>query len=112
VVYDGLEPINYLRISIMAAKPVSIVKTFTNVDEVLAKMDELGFFYGYERDLAKQKIEADGVHDSNENWFSNGYLEIKIFRRMFGAYELCNFRGIKHKQIEELFDVATQPKIA
>lgn len=97
----------------MAAKqPVSIVKTFTNLDEVLDKMDQLDFFHGYERDLAKEKIQTDGVHDSNEHWFSNGYLELKIFRRMFGAYELCNFRGIKNKQLEEIFAVADQPKIS
>lgn len=56
----------------MAAKqPVSIVKTFTNLDEVLDKMDQLDFFHGYERDLAKEKIQTDGVHDSNEHWFSS-----------------------------------------
>lgn len=100
----------------MAAKqPVSIVKAFTNVDEVIEKLDELGFFAGPE--LKAERVEqlknpTPGTFDSNELWFSNGYLELKIFRRMFGAFELCNFRGIKHKDMEAIFAVADRPKIS
>lgn len=98
-----------------AKKPVSIIKSFTNVDEVIEKLDELGFFYGpalKEERVTKLKNPTPGPFDSIEHWFSNGYLELKIFRRMFGGYELCNFRGIKHKEMEAIFAVADRPKVA
>lgn len=98
-----------------AKKPFSSVKTFTNVDEVIEKLDELGFFAGPELKsecVEQLKNPIPGPFDSNELWFSNGHLELKIFRRTFGAFELCNFRGIKHKNMEAIFAVADRPKIA
>lgn len=101
----------------MAAKQtVSHLKGFSNLDEVLDKMLELGFFGGYPewRDQAKAEL-TDETFDperSNEFWFSNGVIEVKIFTRLFGAFELCNFRGIKHKNMEAIFAVADRPKVA
>lgn len=100
----------------MATKSVSHIKSFSNLEEVIDKMAALGFFNGSDNYRAQKLAELTdpnpSVHASNEFWYSNGYLEVKIFRGMFGSYELCNFRGIKHAQLEELFAVAEIPRIS
>jgi hypothetical protein len=102
--YDGL----------MATNTVTRIASFSNVDEVFDKLLELGFFVNEEHKAESLREISDpnpSPHDSNEFWYSNGHVELKIFRGMFGAYELCNFRGIKHKEVEALFGVASMPKL-
>lgn len=91
----------------MATKKVLFYTDFSNVDEVFDKMLEQKFFVNEaHRDEAKTKIES-----THETWYSNGVVEVKIFRGLFGSYELRNYRGMKHKDIDELFAVAAKPKL-
>jgi len=96
-------------------KPAGPIKSFTNLDEVLDKMEEFGFFVNEEDKLTRLdqiKNPDHGPWASNEFWFSNMRgAEIKIFRRMFGAFELCNFKGVISDQLDELFELAEIPKI-
>lgn len=94
-------------------KPAGPIKDFSNVDEVFDKMLEFSFFANEaHRDQRKAELtdETFSPHSSNEFWFSNHYLEIKIFKGMFGAYTLCNFRGLIHDELDSLFEVARLSK--
>lgn len=97
-------------------KPAGPLKSFTNLDEVLDKMLELRFFGGYEalRDEAKADITSDSwtLPERTEGyWYSNGVIEVKIYRQMFGSYELCNYKLAIHKDLDALFELAEIPKI-
>ena len=96
-------------------KPAGPIKSFTNLDEVFAKMEEFGFFVNEEDKLTRLdqlKNPGNGPWASNEFWFSNMRgAEIKIFRQIFGGYELCNFKGVVSDQLDELFELAEIPKI-
>jgi hypothetical protein len=79
---------------------------FSNVAEVFDKMTELGFFVNEShRDEAISELP-----DHFEHWYSNGVVEVKVFRGLFGAYELRNYRGIIHPSITDLFSVARLSK--
>ena len=98
------------------AKPAGPIKSFSNLDEVLDKMLELRFFGGYEalRDEAKASILSYRPNDPNSTsdyWYSNGVIEVKIFRQLFGSYELCNYRQIIHRDLDSLFEIAEIPRI-
>lgn len=98
----------------MARKTVQYFKDFNNLDEVFDKMLELGFFVNENQKLEKLeelKNPTDGPFSNYEHWYSNSVVEVKIFTKMFGAFEIRNYRGIIHKSIDELFEVATLPKI-
>lgn len=85
----------------MAGNKVEYFKDFSNVAEVFDKMLDLGFFVNEEqRDQAVTELP-----NHHEHWFSNGVVEIKIFRNLFGAYELRNFYESKSSVISELFAV-------
>lgn len=89
------------------------MKTFSNLEAVLDRMQELGFFINQaQRDERQAELtdESFKPHAGNEFWFSNGGLEVKIFKQMFGAYELCNFRGLISPKLDELFELAEIPK--
>lgn len=92
------------------------VKNFTNLSEVLDLMLARGFFGGYRqlRDEAEEQILdwSPTSLNANEFWHSNGAVEVKIFRQLFGSYELCNYKGQSHPVLEELFGLASIPKIA
>lgn len=97
-------------------KAAGPIKSFTNLDEVLDKMLELRFFGGYEalRDEAKADILSYNPADpdsTNEHWYSNGVIEVKVFRQMFGSYELCNYKLAIHKDLDSLFELAEIPKL-
>lgn len=91
----------------MAGKTLTLRKDFSNLEEVFDKMLELDFFVN----RAHRDEQLALVDQSHEHWYSNGAVEVKIFRGLFGAYELVNFRGIKHLYLEELFQVADRPKL-
>lgn len=102
----------------MAAKKktkteVPRIKSFTNVDEVFDKMLEFGFFSN-ERHMEERKAElresTENAFSNSEHWYSNGAEEFKIFRGLFGCYEICNFRSSLSEKIVELFEVAEMPK--
>lgn len=86
------------------------VKSFTNLSEVLDLMLERGFFGGYEelRNEAEEDIlNYDPTSPyANEFWYSNGAAEVKIFRGLFGAYELCNYKSQSHPALKEIFALA------
>lgn len=85
----------------MAGNKVEYFKDFSNVAEVFNKMLDLGFFVNEEhRDQAVAELP-----NHHEHWFSNSVVEIKIFRNLFGAYELRNFYESKSPVISELFAV-------
>lgn len=96
-------------------KPAGPLKSFSNLDEVIAKMGELGFFINEDEKLTRLdelKNPGNGPWVSSEYWFSNRRgAEIKIFRRMFGAFELCNFKGVASDELDELFELAEIPQI-
>lgn len=97
-------------------KPAGPIKSFTNLDEVLDRMLELNFFGGYE--ALKEEAKADILSYSptdpdstSDYWYSNGVIELKIFRQMFGSYELCNYKLAIHDDLDSLFELAEIPKI-
>lgn len=99
----------------MARAKVEAFKDFTNVEEVFDKMLELGFFVNeaHKQDHLDELINPKpGPFSNHEYWYSNGVVEVKIFRRMFGAFEIWNYRRILHKDVTELFAVATIPVIS
>lgn len=90
------------------------LKTFTNLEAVFSKMEEFGFFINSEHRAEQFALLTDPTPSpgsTNEHWYSNGADELKIFRLMFGAYELCNFRGMLSTKLDELFELAEMPKI-
>lgn len=97
-------------------KPAGPLKSFTDLDEVLDKMLELRFFGGYEalKEEAKADILDYSPTDPNSTggyWYSNGVIEVKIFRQLFGSYELCNYKLAIHKDLDALFELAEIPNI-
>lgn len=98
------------------AKIAGPLKRFANLSEVLDGMLERGFFGGYQqlRDEAEASISYDPTSpfSQNEYWFSNGVVELKIFRRVFGAYELFNYRRQSHPDLEAIFELAELRKIS
>lgn len=91
-------------------KPAGPLKSFNNLDEVLDRMFELRFFGGYE---ALKEAKADinsqnwGLEERTDGyWYSNGVIEVKIFRQMFGSYELCNYKLASHEDLDSLFELA------
>ena len=98
-------------------RPAGPFKDFTNVDEVFERMLELGFFNSSRDFMESEKAELFKEPNpaspfyQDEHWFSNGGLEVKIFRRMFGAFELCNYKRIISKELDGLFEIAEVPKI-
>lgn len=97
----------------MAKRKVSTIKSFSNIDELFARMGEQGYFFNENhRDEELARIKAPTpLSQTNEYWYSNGADELKIFKKMFGAFELCNYRGIISPRLEELFELAEIPKI-
>ena len=90
------------------------LKNFTNIEAVFDRLEELDFFADESHKLERLEQlteEYPSVHASNEFWFGNRVLELKIFRRMFGVYELCNFRGIIDPRLDSLFELAEVQKI-
>ncbi len=86
-------------------------KNFTNLGEVLDGMLELGFFGGHQalRDEAEHNILNYNLFDpeqTGEYWYSNGVIELKIFRQLFDVYELCNYRRQIHEDLDTLFELA------
>lgn len=80
-------------------------------------MLELRFFGGYQalRDEAEANFlnyDPTSPFSQSEQWFSNGAIEVKIFRQMFGTYSLCNYRCQIHGDLDALFELATMPKIS
>lgn len=96
----------------MAKQKVSRIKSFTNIDELFTRMGEQGYFVNErQRDEELERIKGPTpTHSANEYWYSNGADELKIFKQMFGAFELCNFRGIMSPKLEELFELAEIPR--
>lgn len=91
----------------MTKASVSYIKSFSNVDEVFDALLKHGFFVDEShRDVAKSR-----VYTNHEHWYTNKVVEIKILRGYFGSFELSNYRRLKHKVIEEIFAVATLPKL-
>ncbi len=43
--------------------------------------------------------------------YSYGVIEVKIFRQMFGSYELFNYKLAVHDDLDSLFELAEIPKI-
>jgi len=96
----------------MAKKKVSRIKSFSNIDELFGLMFEQGYFIN-ERHRDEELARIKGptpLGSANEYWYSNGADELKIFKQMFGAFELCNFRGIISPKLEELFEFAEIPR--
>lgn len=96
----------------MAKKKVSRIKSFSNIDELFGLMFERGYFIN-ERHRDEELARIKGptpLGSANEYWYSNGADELKIFKQMFGAFELCNFRGIISPKLEELFEFAEIPR--
>lgn len=62
-------------------------KTFSNLDTVLAKMHEVGYIAD-EQALAEAK---ELVQRQHETLFEVGDSKLKIFRGLFGAYELVSY---------------------
>jgi len=96
----------------MAKRKVSSIKSFSNIDEVFGRMHEQGYFINdshRDEELARIKGPTP-LGSANEYWYSNGAQELKIFKQMFGSFELCNFRGIISPKLEELFELAEIPR--
>jgi len=91
----------------MASKSISRLKNFSNVEEVFDKLLELGFFPD---DAARSKA-VEALPSLHEHRFTNGDVSIKVFRNLFGSYELCNFYEATSPELEELFAVAKLPKL-
>lgn len=91
----------------MGKQKVLYNKDFSNVDEVFDKMLELGFFMNPEhRD--ERKAEALTRHETH---YSNGVVELRIFRGIFGSFYMTNYMGVANPAIDELFGVATKSVI-
>lgn len=94
-------------------KTLERLKTFSNVEVVFQKMLELGFFYNerqMQEELARITEVTPSSHASNEFWYSNHVVELKIFRGLFGAYEICNYRGLMSHYLDQIFEVAELPR--
>lgn len=97
----------------MAKSTVHRIKSFNNVDEVFDKMLELDFFANkdhMEESKAELREPKAGPFSNSEYWYSNGVVEFKIFRGLFGAFEICNFHGQIHATLDTLFELAEIPK--
>lgn len=46
------------------------------------------------------------ISESQENWFSNGVVEVKLFTGDYRGITLSNFRRILNPHVDLLFEVA------
>lgn len=92
----------------MAKQEIIITKQFTNRDEVVEKMHELGFFGGYAalRDEFNEGLQNPNGH--TEHWASNGVNEVKIMTNPWNPeeYQLLNSRSVNNETINAIFAVA------
>lgn len=80
-------------------------KTFSNLDTVLEKMHEVGYIAD-EQALAEMKELVQRQHDT---LFEVADSKLKIFRGLFGAYELVSYSNdsLAAKELAvQIYDVA------
>ena len=85
----------------MATK-ISRIVSFSNVDEVFERMSELGFFESAEAQAEAKEL----IASQHETILGNDTIKLKVFRGLFGAYELCNYYEHDDSELESIFAVA------